>query len=151
VSPATDGGERENVAKAYRSVVRGAASRDTKTEDPFPTWGLPGHSVWHAEDRFSACFNDGHENQNHSPVLHFNTPILITTMRETISISVSEEIKADLDEAVRSEGLSRSDLVRQALREFLFLRRFRALRSEMISHAQSQGIFTDDDVFNTVS
>jgi len=72
-------------------------------------------------------------------------------MRETISISVSEEIKADLDEVVRAEGLSRSDLVRQALKEFLFLRRFRALRSEMISHAQSQGIFTDDDVFDSVS
>ena len=72
-------------------------------------------------------------------------------MRETISISVSENIKAELDEIVRSEGLPRSDLVRQALKEVLFLWRFRALRTEMLSHAQSQGIFTDDDVFDALS
>ena len=72
-------------------------------------------------------------------------------MRETISISLSEEIKAELDDAVKAEGLSRSDLVRQALKEYLFLRGFRALRAEMISHAQARGIFTDEDVFKNVS
>ncbi len=72
-------------------------------------------------------------------------------MRETISISLSEEIKSELDEAVQAEGLTRSDVVRQALRDYLFLRKFRALRAEMMTDAQSQGIFTDEDVFKIVS
>ena len=72
-------------------------------------------------------------------------------MRETISISVPEEIKNELDEAVREEGLSRSDLVRQALREFLFIRRFRKLRSSMMVRGQAHGVFTDEDVFDQVS
>lgn len=72
-------------------------------------------------------------------------------MRETISVSLPEEIKNELDEAVREEGLSRSDLVRQALRDFLFLRRFRTLRARMMSQAQTQGIFTDEDVFEHIS
>lgn len=72
-------------------------------------------------------------------------------MRETISISLPEDVKAELDRATQAEGLSRSDLVRQALRDYLFFRRFRLLRSQMMSRAQSQGIFTDEDVFDRVS
>ena len=72
-------------------------------------------------------------------------------MRETITISLTEEIKAEVDEFTRENGLSRSDLVRQALREYLLIRRFRALRARMIPHAQAQGIFTDEDVFEIVS
>ena len=60
-------------------------------------------------------------------------------MRETVSISLPEEIKAALDEAVAEEGISRRDLVRQALRDLLFVRRFRRLRQELIPHALSGG------------
>jgi metal-responsive CopG/Arc/MetJ family transcriptional regulator len=72
-------------------------------------------------------------------------------MRETISISLPEEIKSELDEAVQEEGLSRSDLVRRALKDYLFIRRFRSLRARMITQAQARGLFTDDDVFEQVS
>lgn len=72
-------------------------------------------------------------------------------MRETVSISLPEEIKAALDEAVAEEGISRSDLVRQALRDYLFVRQFRRLRQEFIPHAEAQGIYSDEDVFTRVS
>lgn len=72
-------------------------------------------------------------------------------MRETISISLPDDIKAEVDAFVREHGLSRSDLVRQALREYLLIRRFRELRARMIPHAQAQGLFTDEDVFERFS
>lgn len=72
-------------------------------------------------------------------------------MRETVSISLPEEIKAALDEAVAEEGISRSDLVRQALRDYLFVRQFRRLRQELIPHAEEHGIYSDEDVFKRVS
>jgi metal-responsive CopG/Arc/MetJ family transcriptional regulator len=72
-------------------------------------------------------------------------------MRETVSISLSQEIKAALDEVVDEEGVSRSDLVRQAIQDFLFVRRFRRLRQELIPYAESQGIYSDEDVFKRVS
>ncbi|MCH7934336.1 MAG: ribbon-helix-helix protein, CopG family [Gemmatimonadetes bacterium] len=68
-------------------------------------------------------------------------------MRESISISLPEDLKAELDEAVRAEGVSRSDVVREAVREYLFIRRFRALRQELIPYAEAAGVFTDEDVF----
>jgi metal-responsive CopG/Arc/MetJ family transcriptional regulator len=72
-------------------------------------------------------------------------------MRETISISLPEDVKTALDEATRAEGMSRSDLVRQALRDYLFLRKFRVLRSQLMAEAQPRGILTDEDVFKRVS
>jgi metal-responsive CopG/Arc/MetJ family transcriptional regulator len=72
-------------------------------------------------------------------------------MRESISISLPEELKSELDEAVRAEGVTRSDVVREALREYLFIRRFRALRQELMPYAEAKGVFTDEDVFREVS
>ena len=71
-------------------------------------------------------------------------------MRESISISLPKDLKAELDEAVRVEGVSRSDVVREAVREYLFIRRFRALRQELIPYAEAAGVFTDEDVFRAV-
>jgi metal-responsive CopG/Arc/MetJ family transcriptional regulator len=72
-------------------------------------------------------------------------------MRESISISLPEALKAELDRFTQAEGISRSDLVREAVREYLFTRRFRALRQELIPYAEAQGIYTDEDVFREIS
>jgi len=72
-------------------------------------------------------------------------------MRETISISLPAELKADLDRYAEAEGVSRSEMARAAVREYLFLRRFRSLRAELVLYAEAQGIFTDEDVFRVVS
>jgi len=72
-------------------------------------------------------------------------------MRETISVSLPEAMKADLNEATMKEGISRSELIREALKEYLAVRRFRNLRQEMIPYAQNQGIHTDQDIFDRIS
>lgn len=72
-------------------------------------------------------------------------------MRETISVSLTEELKTALDSVTEQEGRSRSDLVREALRDYLFVRRFRRLRERMVPLAEQKGLFTDDDVFEEIS
>jgi len=72
-------------------------------------------------------------------------------MRESISISLPEALKAELDRFTQAEGISRSDLVREAVREYLFTRRFRALRQELMPYAEAQGIYSDEDVFRELS
>jgi len=72
-------------------------------------------------------------------------------MRESISISLPEDLKLELDRVSEADGVSRSDTVREALREYLFVRRFRALRQRMMPFAEAQGIYTDEDVFGEVS
>ena len=72
-------------------------------------------------------------------------------MRETVTISLPRAVRRELDRVAKEEGISRSDVLRQSLEDFLFARRFRQLRQRMMAAAQAQGIFTDDDVFNRVS
>lgn len=72
-------------------------------------------------------------------------------MGESISISLPADLKDELDQATAAEGISRSDLVCDALRTYLLARRFRALRAAMAPYAEAQGFFTDDDIFRLVS
>jgi metal-responsive CopG/Arc/MetJ family transcriptional regulator len=72
-------------------------------------------------------------------------------MRETVTISLPRAVRRELDKVAKEEGISRSDVLRQSLEDFLFARRFRQLRQRMMAAAQAQGIFTDDDVFTRVS
>ena len=72
-------------------------------------------------------------------------------MRETVTISLPSAIRREVDRIAKQEGISRSDVLRQSLEDFLFVRRFRQLRQRMMAAAQAQGIFTDEDVFNRVS
>ena len=72
-------------------------------------------------------------------------------MRDTVTISLPQAIRRELDRIAKEEGVSRSDVLRQSLEDFLFVRRFRQLRQRMMAAAQAQSIFTDEDVFNRVS
>ncbi len=72
-------------------------------------------------------------------------------MPESISISLPGDLKEELDRFTEAEGVSRSDLVREALREYLFIRKFRGLRRRLMPYAEAQGIYTDEDVFREVS
>ena len=70
-------------------------------------------------------------------------------MSETITIDLQEETKADLDAASLEEGVSQSDLIDRALKDYLFIRRFRNLRDRMMARAPET--YTDQDVFDRVS
>lgn len=72
-------------------------------------------------------------------------------MRKSISVSLPETLKRELDEVVRAEGTTRSDVIREAVREHLVARRMQALRRELVPYAEARGVFTDEDVFRTVS
>jgi metal-responsive CopG/Arc/MetJ family transcriptional regulator len=72
-------------------------------------------------------------------------------MRDTITIRVPEEIKTEMDRIVREEGISRSELVRDSLRDYLFRRSFRKLRGRLTAKALAQGVVTEQDVFSRVS
>ena len=72
-------------------------------------------------------------------------------MRETVTISLPQKVRRELDKIAKQEGVSRSDVLRQSLEAYLFVRRFRHLRQRMTAAAQAQGVYTDEDVFGRVS
>ena len=72
-------------------------------------------------------------------------------MRETVTISLPQAVRRELDRIAKEDGVSRSDVLRQSLEDFLFVRRFRRLRQRMLEASQAEVIYTDEDVFTRVS
>ena len=72
-------------------------------------------------------------------------------MKQNITVSLPEKISSDLGKIAKDEGLFKSQIVRNALQDYIFIKKFRTLRSKMMSKAQAQGVFTDDDVFEKMS
>ena len=70
---------------------------------------------------------------------------------KVILVGREEAVRRELDKVAKEEGVSRSDVLRQSLEDFLFVRRFRRLRQRMMAAAQAEGIYTDEDVFTRVS
>lgn len=75
----------------------------------------------------------------------------LTDMRETITISLPKFLRRDLDRAAKEERMNRSDLVREALRQFFAIREFRRLRRQLIPLAEKRGLYKDEDIFERVS
>ncbi len=72
-------------------------------------------------------------------------------MKENLTISLPKKIRTELEKVARDEGLSKSEIVKSALQDYLFIRKFQELRAKMMAKAQANGIFTDEDVFEKVS
>jgi predicted transcriptional regulator len=68
----------------------------------------------------------------------------------TITLRVPDELDHELQRRSAAQGISKSDLAREALRRYLFVTDFRALRSELVARAQALGINTDEDVFRVL-
>lgn len=71
-------------------------------------------------------------------------------MLETITVTLPADLEPAFKDALQEEGVSPNEFVSAAVKEYLFMRRFRLLRERMVVQAQAQGIYTDQDVFERV-
>ena len=72
-------------------------------------------------------------------------------MRETLTISLPKELRRRLEKMAKAEGVSSSEYVRRALKADIFRRAMRAARRELVPEARAKNLYTDEDVFKTVS
>jgi predicted transcriptional regulator len=72
-------------------------------------------------------------------------------MTTTITVALPVDVQLALNEISAKEGISRDEVVGQAIKQHLFLKQFRLLRERMSAKAKDQGIITDQDVFDRVS
>jgi Arc/MetJ-type ribon-helix-helix transcriptional regulator len=68
----------------------------------------------------------------------------------TITLRVPDELDLELERQSAAQGVSKSDLAREALRRHLLVTDFRALRAELMARAQALGVHTDDDAFRAL-
>jgi metal-responsive CopG/Arc/MetJ family transcriptional regulator len=72
-------------------------------------------------------------------------------VRERLTFTLSAGLRRQVDRIAARDGVSRSEVLRASLGEYLFARRLRALRQRMVAAARARGIHTDEDVFERVS
>ena len=72
-------------------------------------------------------------------------------MNQTLTIIIPDELKKELEEISKIEQKPVSDLVRDSLRRYVAIQRFRQLRNMVLPFAEAQGILTDEDVFKLIS
>ena len=69
----------------------------------------------------------------------------------TLTIRLPEQLRAELDEVSRDENKAVSDIVRESIRRYIAIERFRSVRKKILPFAESQGLLTDEDVFKALA
>ena len=70
---------------------------------------------------------------------------------KSLNVRIPEDLQKQLFVISKREHIPLSDLVRESLRQFVAVRRFRQLRKQILPLSEAQGFLTDDDVFKQVS
>ena len=72
-------------------------------------------------------------------------------MKQTISVRIPKKLGKELEKITKYEHVPVSDVVRESLRRYVAVHRFRSLRDRVLPFAESQGLLTDEDVFKALS
>ncbi len=68
----------------------------------------------------------------------------------TITIRLPDALKTELDEISRDENKALSDIVRESLRRYVAIEKFRSVRKKILPFAEAQGLLTDEDIFKAL-
>jgi len=72
-------------------------------------------------------------------------------MRHTLTIRLPDNLRKELQKISKEESKPMSDLVRESLQRYISIYKFRRLRDKVLPFAESQGLLTDEDVFDVIS
>ena len=69
----------------------------------------------------------------------------------TLTVRLPNELRSELEDISQEQRKPVSDLVRESIRRYVALERFRALRKRVLPFAEAQGFVMDEDIFKAVS
>ena len=68
-----------------------------------------------------------------------------------ITIRLPDELKDDLQKLSAEQSKPVSDIVRESIRRYVAVEKFRSLRKKTLPFAEAQGYLTDEDIFDAIS
>jgi predicted transcriptional regulator len=69
----------------------------------------------------------------------------------TITIRLPEGIRSDLQKLSQAQNKPVSVIVRESIRRYIAVEKFRGLRKKVLPFAEAQGFLTDEDIFKAIS
>jgi predicted transcriptional regulator len=70
---------------------------------------------------------------------------------DTLTIRLPDELRDHLQKLSAEQNKPVSDIVRESIRRYVAVERFRALRKRVLPFAEAQGFLTDEDIFREIS
>ena len=77
--------------------------------------------------------------------------VTLSYVMATLTIRLPDRLRRDLQRLARQRGRPAGEIVRDSLRRYLAVERFRALRVGALPYARARSLLTDEDVFKSVS
>lgn len=77
--------------------------------------------------------------------------VTLSYIMATLTIRLPDRLRRDLEKLSKERGRAAGEIVRDSLRRYLAIERFRSLRERALPFAEAQGLLTDEDIFKTVS
>lgn len=68
-------------------------------------------------------------------------------MNRPITVRLPDDLRKILESISKAENIPVSDVVRESIRKYVSLYRFRKLRKQVLPFAEAQGLLTDEDIF----
>ena len=72
-------------------------------------------------------------------------------MRTFLSVSLPDQMAAELDALAKATGRNKSDIVKESLGLFLWEARFREVKRRLVKRAKAAKVVSEEDVFRVVS
>ena len=69
----------------------------------------------------------------------------------TLTIRLSDGLRTDLQKLSREQDKPVSDIVRESIKRYVAVEKFRSLRKKTLPFAEAQGLLTDEDIFKAIS
>ncbi|MDD5483508.1 MAG: CopG family transcriptional regulator [Kiritimatiellae bacterium] len=69
----------------------------------------------------------------------------------TLTVRIPNDLRSKLRNISQEQRKPVSDLVRESIRRYVAIEKFRTLRKKVLPFAEAQGFITDDDVFKAIS
>lgn len=69
----------------------------------------------------------------------------------TLTVRLPDELRAELRKISRDQNKSVSNVVRESIRRYVVIEKFRSLRKKVLPFAEAQGFLTDEDIFKAIS
>jgi predicted transcriptional regulator len=68
-------------------------------------------------------------------------------MKKPITVRLPDDLRSELQDLSDLEDVPVSDIIRESIRKYISIHRFRRLRNRVLPFAEAQGLLTDEDIF----
>ena len=72
-------------------------------------------------------------------------------MNQPFTVRLPEDLRQTLEDLSKSEKVPISDIVRESIRRYVAIHKFRKLRAKILPFAEAQGLLTDEDIFKDLA